>query len=525
MSKLRGFFATLKVGVRVAIGFVSILVLLGVVAGVSYSGFLESERNTKKFSGIAGAYEHVARVETTFAEMQRAVFVYAQTGAAEAEKQVRALQQVVSENAALAEKEIVAQDRREMIRGVTATFQRYVAGFDQVVKAKAAQATIDQTMRPMGGRMQQLLSDLMQSSAMTDEMSTSAYAGMAQELLLAARLNINIYFINSAPPLAKAALDNINKLPGAIKQLRDAITSESDKARTMELASLAEKYVPGVANTISVTNERNRAIEEMTVKLAAQMAQQLGTLSKAQMKALDDIREETLTTISWAATVSIAIAGLALVIGLALAFIIGRGISKPLGRMSGVLAELAKGNKAIEIPFTDRGDEIGDNARAAQAFKENLLRVEAMEAEQKANEARTEAERQAVLEKMAQEFEMAVGGIVKAAVAGDFSRRVDIEGKSGMVLNVGTAINSLCENVARALDDLITMLNALAEGDMTRRITAQYEGNFAELKNNANATAERIGATIAEIKASAREVTGASAEISSSTTDLSQRTE
>jgi len=69
------------------------------------------------------------------------------------------------------------------------------------------------------------------------------------------------------------------------------------------------------------------------------------------------------------------------------------------------------------------------------------------------------------------------------------------------------------------------MLSALAEGDLSERVVSEYRGDFATLKNNANATAERIGQTIAEIKRAAQEVTSASAEISGSTTDLSQRTE
>ncbi len=69
------------------------------------------------------------------------------------------------------------------------------------------------------------------------------------------------------------------------------------------------------------------------------------------------------------------------------------------------------------------------------------------------------------------------------------------------------------------------MLGALADGDLTRRITADYQGSFATLKDNANATAERVGATIAEIKQAGQEVASAAAEISASTTDLSQRTE
>jgi methyl-accepting chemotaxis protein len=123
------------------------------------------------------------------------------------------------------------------------------------------------------------------------------------------------------------------------------------------------------------------------------------------------------------------------------------------------------------------------------------------------------------------EFETAVGGIVQAAVRGDFSQRVALDGKSGLILNVGTAINTLCDNISNALDDLAEMLGSLAEGDLTRRITGQYEGTFATIKDSANTTAERVGATIAEVKRAGQEVASAAAEISASTTDLSQRTE
>ncbi|MBI2713537.1 MAG: HAMP domain-containing protein [Rhizobiales bacterium] len=213
------------------------------------------------------------------------------------------------------------------------------------------------------------------------------------------------------------------------------------------------------------------------------------------------------------------------VVVLIICLLIGRSVSKPISKIASVLNELANGNKAVEIPYTKRGDEIGDNARAAKTFKENLLRVEKMEAERKEAELRAAAEQEAAKHKVVSEFEAAVGGIVKAAAAGDFSQRVDLEGKAGIVLSVGGAINSLCENVAKALDDLMKMLDSLAEGELTRRITAEYQGNFATLKDNANTTAERIGATIAQLKVAGREVTNASAEISISTTDLSQRTE
>ena len=121
--------------------------------------------------------------------------------------------------------------------------------------------------------------------------------------------------------------------------------------------------------------------------------------------------------------------------------------------------------------------------------------------------------------------ESEIADIAAAAVGGDFSKRISLDGKKDFMLNLATTMNSLCDNIAGVLDDLVRMFGALAGGDLTQRITADYQGNFAILKSNANTMADRIGATIAEIKASAAEVTNASAEISTSTTDLSQRTE
>src|SRR5262249_9720667 len=122
-------------------------------------------------------------------------------------------------------------------------------------------------------------------------------------------------------------------------------------------------------------------------------------------------------------------------------------------------------------------------------------------------------------------IESEVDGLVKAAVAGDFSQLVPLEGKKEFMLNLATAMNTLCETTGKALAEVARMFAAPAEGDMTPRVSGDYQGMFGKLKDDANSMAERIGSTISEIKQAAREVSNASAEISTSTTDLSQRTE
>jgi len=239
-------------------------------------------------------------------------------------------------------------------------------------------------------------------------------------------------------------------------------------------------------------------------------------------------------------------ASFVVVVGLMLT--VTRRVTKPLHKLSDAMRQLAGGDFDVVLPGLDRKDEIGAIAQATEGFKikaaEKAQREAAAQAdrqreaadhaqreaaertaEQAEKERQMAAERDAAMARLSGEFETAVGGIVQAAVRGDFSQRVAVEGKSGLVLNVGSAINTLCENVSKALDDLAAMLGGLAEGDLTLRIDGNYLGCFATLKDNANTTAERVGAVISEIKQAGQEVAGASAEISAATTDLSQRTE
>lgn len=209
-----------------------------------------------------------------------------------------------------------------------------------------------------------------------------------------------------------------------------------------------------------------------------------------------------------------------------IAVMTARGISRRLKKLNGAMLKLANGNFDVALPDINRKDEIGQISAAVGMFKLKAVEKAKHEADEiAAQQRRAAADRDDAMTRVANEFESAVGVIVKAAATGDFSKRVVLDGKTDLILNVGASINALCDNVAKALGDLAAMLAALAEGDLNRRIVADYEGEFGALKMSANTTAHRIGETIAEIRRATREVANASAEISTSTTDLSQRTE
>jgi methyl-accepting chemotaxis protein len=220
---------------------------------------------------------------------------------------------------------------------------------------------------------------------------------------------------------------------------------------------------------------------------------------------------------------AIFIAILSLVV--AMTIVVVRSITRPIARLLPTMRELAKGNHDIDVADTKRGDEIGEMAKAVLVFREAGIENARLQAQAREQDKKMATERAAAEAKVMAELDAAVGGIVKAAMAGDFSQRVPLAGKEGTIRSLAESMNVMCENMGRVMDNLVTMLRALAEGNLKQRISGSYEGMFAILKDCANTTAETLSKTMLDIRAAVDEVTNAAAEISTSTTDLSQRTE
>ncbi len=115
--------------------------------------------------------------------------------------------------------------------------------------------------------------------------------------------------------------------------------------------------------------------------------------------------------------------------------------------------------------------------------------------------------------------------VVRAAVAGDFSKRLTLAGKDGFFRQLAEGINQLMETTAQGLNDFAGMLDALAKGDLTQPMTKEYQGMFGQLKDDANLTVTQLTNIIDQIKEAAELIGTASKEIADGNVDLSQRTE
>lgn len=119
----------------------------------------------------------------------------------------------------------------------------------------------------------------------------------------------------------------------------------------------------------------------------------------------------------------------------------------------------------------------------------------------------------------------AVTSLVAAAGAGDFTQRIASEGKQGFFLELATGLNQLMETSDKGLKDIARVLGAISDGNLTEKVSAEYEGTFLELKNFCNRTTENLSAMIGEIRGASGTIMTASSEIAQGNADLSSRTE
>ncbi len=115
--------------------------------------------------------------------------------------------------------------------------------------------------------------------------------------------------------------------------------------------------------------------------------------------------------------------------------------------------------------------------------------------------------------------------VVNAASRGDFGVRMSSTGLEGFQRDIAQGLDALVTTTDAGLRDVGRVLSSMAQGDLTERITAEYGGTFAKLKQDTNDTAEQLIRIVGQIKAAADSIGVAAREIADGNSDLSQRTE
>ncbi len=308
---------------------------------------------------------------------------------------------------------------------------------------------------------------------------------------------------NEAKNAAAAIEKGLNQLNDRLK-IFTAIVPANERERATKIGQLVAEFAGIRAETAKLAQEvSGRAADawgnsEASRRNRAALIEELGGFSQLNEQAGNAVEAES----------SDYVARMRMLIPLTLLVLLGisvaaaiafsrRAIVKPLLDLGGVMDRLIAGDTAIEVPHTQRRDEIGAMARSVSVLRETSEQVALLQQQEQAAAAARLARAQS-MEAVVSD----VGEVVAAAAAGDFSARLQIDQADEQMQKLVAGINEINAVVDSATSEFARTLSAVAAGDLTVRVDAAYRGKFAELKGAINETVERLSSTVKTIQGS-----------------------
>ena len=327
---------------------------------------------------------------------------------------------------------------------------------------------------------------------------------------VSAQSRINTYTFYDDPYLLEDYKANIDRFREATDALNALIT---DDPKAKELAGFAtssfDEWLTVVGETqAAAASDPERRDQALEVLRSGQGISNVDTIRdileyklipKLESDLKDNIAAEEAALKSFDMAMLVGTVAVLVVAGLAI-FVLTAGISNPVRAMTGSMNALAEGNLETEIPAQDRRDEVGRMAGAVQVFKVNAQRVKAMEKEAESERQRTEAEKRAVMEKMAHAFEESVGAVVNAVTAA----AAQVEGAAQSLS--ATADEAMAESGAVAAAAELASSNVQTVASAAQQLLS----SIGEITQQVASSSTRAGEAVSEAERSNHEVRGLS---------------
>jgi methyl-accepting chemotaxis protein len=477
----------LRIGQRIGIGFGLMIAGLVALSSINFSGLQRIGTTYDGASSGAAAATAAAELDGDLTKDVSALKDYLSLADDAAAKAVSDSMAVTSQAAGrlhdLASGTAYAGD----VDAVVKLQGDFVAGFDNLHKVVAGRASARDTTRTKAAELTTAFTTLAEKSASTGSLGTikAALNGFASFSALSTKVTA---FIASGLPADETAADQeLKTLTDQLVGLKtralmgglDAEYDALDKKMTEFQAAFAAIRAANTAQRQQQDSFKQQAgqILDLSAKLRQRVTADVGA-ANAQLRG-------TITNTTW---LVLGISAGSALAALLLAWVVSRGITRPILAITTVMRRLAERDWAVEPYGIDRGDEIGAMAQAVQVFKENGRAADTLQQQIDAERTNADATRRAEMRRFADQFDQAVGQVVTQVgkAAGEMQALADqlmsnVEQTSSRSASVAEASQQAAgnvQNVAAAAEELSASVQEIARqvassSEMTKKAVSE----------------------------------------------------
>ena len=404
--------ANLKVRTKIILGFSCVLSVLAVVGGVG----LVQLSNISDASETVAQRTHVAYIATDidlqFATVRRFVGEFARTGDPAVAKRAEAAQAKTREAIELGVSTIKVPDQLAKAREIGHLATNYAKSFERVKGLMKEVQTIHlNVLDPAGLKLRHDFDNLAAKAGRAGNASGQLLVMGGLETLLVARLDSNKALARHDQALAQKADNSFMTLNQALKGIEAVAQGPEMRPLYDEIVTLTAAYVNSFHQVMAATKEVDALVNVEMATEATRIKEVAEAIEHASVADQGRAQNAIHGFISISQTISLALVVAGLGLGVALAWLIGGAIARPVLGMTAAMRKLADGDTAVAVPGVERTDEIGEMAGALQIFKDNRIAADKLALEQEA-ERSVKEQRALRLNELTRVFEAKAGELV-----------------------------------------------------------------------------------------------------------------
>ena len=415
-----------------------------------------------------------------------------------------------------------------MLQGITA----YEASFTQLVTAKTTLG-----LNPSSG----LEGELRSAVQTVEEALKTVENAPLQVKMLMMRRHEKDFIMRGDPKY----LDRLNARVDEFLEM--APIAFRSVAQRDKVTALLESYQTAFARYVNESLKAAELRSELSARFAdvEPVFEEVAGLIQTRVETVQAEAAQTQKSLLLTAGTALAILiAVFAVVGVKLAV----SIARPLQKLTTAIGRLAEGHmdisttqsKITEVALISNAlevfkknaierDELGRKAeeakKATQEARERAMKEEAAQAEREKQEADVERQRLEQERATEQRVTAEIAEVVAAYAKGDFTKRLNAEEKEGVFAALCEGMNQIGTATEASLADVRQILEALATGDLSRRMPEHHEGIFQEIGKTLNTTSEVLTSIVDQIAVSGSIIDDSSLEVSTAADDVSRKAE
>jgi len=353
---------------KIAFGFTIVLVLHLTVAVVGHLGLQNASRDLDELDRGRRMTDRIVGIDDSVGRLQREVLNYTQTGHLALVGRIRELIGSLATDLEETAAQASSEDRPQLDR-MSSSLERYTEQLEAMVVDRQRRSNlVDQELQESGRELERVLKQIRERVAREAEPAGQLAAERALLNLSQARLQVQLYTSALDPASIREARDEIREVRRQVESIPGSEAgSLGELSRTV--SALAAHTEGALTELVQVTRGYLHLVNVVLAGEAGEFEYESAQLRRQNLDRLDELTEQLALKQREFQVASHWISLVTIVMGVLAGFAIRRVVVRPLEAIAATLGKLADGEEREQIPCTDRHDEVGEMARAAEVFR------------------------------------------------------------------------------------------------------------------------------------------------------------